>query len=93
MAALCAAAFPESTIANISAPCARDAAALERHAQRCGCVATMLAPPYYFAAAPEAGLEAFFSEVLRATALPCFLYNFPRHTGNARPPSPLRPLL
>jgi len=85
VAAICAAVFPGATIANISAGSSRDSVALERQAQACGCAATMLAPPFFYAAASDQGIETFFSEVLAKTALPCFLYNFPKHTGNSIP--------
>ncbi|KAJ1493560.1 hypothetical protein T484DRAFT_1768307 [Baffinella frigidus] len=62
VAAICAAVFPGATIANISAGSSRDSVALERQAQACGCAATMLAPPFFYAAASDQGIETFFSE-------------------------------
>lgn len=44
--------------------------------------AVILLPPYYYAGACNDGLCAFFAQALAGNALPVFLYNFPKHTGN-----------
>lgn len=41
----------------------------------------LVPPPFYFRAAPVAGLIAFFSEVLDAAELPVLLYHIPQVTG------------
>ncbi|WP_280390946.1 dihydrodipicolinate synthase family protein [Nocardia brasiliensis] len=68
-------------IAHIGSTAIGDAAALARHAHA---HADWLAAinPYFFAAAPEAGIEQYFAELLAISQLPTLLYNFPRHTQN-----------
>lgn len=44
--------------------------------------AVLLLPPYYYAESSTDGLCRFFEKALAGTALPTFLYNFPKHTGN-----------
>ncbi|MFI9412495.1 dihydrodipicolinate synthase family protein [Nocardia gamkensis] len=68
-------------IAHVGATAAAEAIEAARHAEE---YADMLAVicPFFFAAAPEAGIEQFFEKVLAGSVKPWLLYNFPRHTGN-----------
>ena len=54
---------------------------LARRAHEAGAAASLVMPPFYFRAASEAGIEAWFKEVIAASPLPCILYNFPQNTG------------
>ncbi|MFI9410158.1 dihydrodipicolinate synthase family protein [Nocardia gamkensis] len=68
-------------IAHVGATAAAEVIEAARHGEE---YADMLAviTPFFFAAAPEAGIEQFFRQVLAASEKPWLLYNFPRHTGN-----------
>ncbi|MGJ0484749.1 MAG: dihydrodipicolinate synthase family protein [Methylomicrobium sp.] len=44
--------------------------------------AVLLLPPYYYAESSADGLCRFFAKALSGNAMPAFLYNFPKHTGN-----------
>lgn len=44
--------------------------------------AVLLLPPYYYAESSTDGLCHFFAKALAGNAMPAFLYNFPKHTGN-----------
>lgn len=69
-------------IAHVGATAAAEVIEAARHAEE---YADMLAviSPFFFAAAPEAGIEQFFGQVLAGSVKPWLLYNFPRHTGNS----------
>jgi 4-hydroxy-tetrahydrodipicolinate synthase len=66
-------------VAHISACATRDCIRLLKHA-RDHADAVLLLPPYYYARGEEAGVLAFFREVIAAGRLPVYLYNFPEHT-------------
>ncbi|MBF6339801.1 dihydrodipicolinate synthase family protein [Nocardia abscessus] len=68
-------------IAHVGATATADAIAAVQHAQQHADVLAAITP-YFFAAAPEAGIEQFFRQVLAASGKPWLLYNFPRHTAN-----------
>lgn len=53
-----------------------DSLALARHAAKCGAVAVVAAPPYYFPA-NQAELVAYYRALADACPLPVFLYNMP----------------
>ncbi|MBF6331868.1 dihydrodipicolinate synthase family protein [Nocardia transvalensis] len=66
-------------IAHVGACALDDALDLTEHANDLAdCLAAIA--PYFFAHAPEAGLENFFAQVLGRAQKPVLLYNFPRHT-------------
>lgn len=63
-------------VASIAALATRDAVALAREAQSIGCSGLMVLPPYvYVGDWPE--MKAHVTAVIRATELPCMLYNNP----------------
>ncbi|WP_338760732.1 dihydrodipicolinate synthase family protein [Nocardia vulneris] len=73
-------------IAHIGSPAIAEAVALAHHAaQHCDRLAAI--SPYFFADAPEAGVEHYFAQLLEATTHPVMLYNFPRHTQNPLSPA------
>ncbi|MBI2957658.1 MAG: dihydrodipicolinate synthase family protein [Chloroflexi bacterium] len=73
--------FAGCLIANISACAAKDCTSLLEHASDTGADGVIILPPYYFSNATSSGLMAFFQSVLRRSAIPALLYNFPRHTN------------
>ncbi|WP_281919004.1 dihydrodipicolinate synthase family protein [Nocardia sputorum] len=77
----CRRAWTGTLIAHVGATAAGEVIEAARHAEE---YADMLAviSPFFFAAAPEAGIEQFFGQVLAESVKPWLLYNFPRHTGN-----------
>lgn len=75
-----------NVICHISACDTKTCIGLAQHAKRLNCAAVLLLPPYYFHDADPRGVEGFFSCVLSAIDIPCFLYNFPKHTGNSIAP-------
>ncbi|EKX45726.1 hypothetical protein GUITHDRAFT_138919 [Guillardia theta CCMP2712] len=80
-------------IAHVSACAQQDCIELCRHAEEVGCDAVLLLPPFYYASASAAGIERFLCAVLDSCPLPCYLYNFPRHTGNSITPAMLKTLV
>jgi 4-hydroxy-tetrahydrodipicolinate synthase len=73
---------PARLVAGVMAASAEDAIAQSMIAIEAGWRGLLLAPPFYFHAAPEAGVEAWFAEVFRA--LPpteALLYHIPSVTG------------
>lgn len=60
---------------------------LSRRAHEAGAVASLAMPPFYFKSATEAGIEAWYRELLAGSALPCILYNFPINVGFALSPA------
>ena len=55
-----------------------------------GADAVAALPPLYPSGLSEAGIVDYFLALQQETALPFFLYNFPKHTGNALTPEILR---
>mmetsp|Transcript_57219 Transcript_57219/g.134693 ORF Transcript_57219/g.134693 Transcript_57219/m.134693 type:complete len:306 (-) Transcript_57219:25-942(-) len=80
--AVCAKDFPGKVICHISSCCISESVELAKHAKEVGCAGVLLLPAYYFAGMGEDGVESFLAAVLKDCELPCFLYNFPKHTGN-----------
>lgn len=59
-------------------------ASLTAHAAKCGFAAALVLPPFYYKGVGDAGLFAYFSELIAATQdapIPIYLYNFPAMTG------------
>jgi 4-hydroxy-tetrahydrodipicolinate synthase len=73
---------PARLVAGVMAASAEEAVAQAMQAAQAGWRGILLAPPFYFRGASEAGIEAWFAEVLRA--LPpseVLLYHIPSMTG------------
>lgn len=66
-------------IAGVLTSSLTEAQFLCQKAQKLGCDALMIAPPFYFPAAME-GLIAYFRAILETTSLPVILYNIPQRT-------------
>ena len=69
---------PHALIVGAGAPSLYDVVSLVGALGELGCAALVL-PPYFFRAAPRAGIHAFMDEMLRRTgsaATPVFLYHF-----------------
>jgi 4-hydroxy-tetrahydrodipicolinate synthase len=78
-------------VAGIAALSTADAVAAARMAERCGCDALMVLPPYVYR--PDAReAAAHFSAVIGATGLPCMLYNNPIAYGTDVTPEELAAL-
>src|SRR6185369_5127474 len=78
-------------VAGIAALSTADAVASARMAERCGCDALMVLPPYVYR--PDAReTAAHFSAVIGATGLPCMLYNNPIAYGTDVTPEELAAL-
>ncbi len=65
---------------------------LARRAQKVGCNALMVAPPFYYPASVE-GLTAFYRAILDAVDLPVILYNIPQRTRHKITPALIDALL
>jgi len=63
-----------------------DAAEEARHSADAGADAIMALPPIYPAGLGTEGIALYLREIGNSTALPYFLYNFPKHTGNELTP-------
>ncbi len=74
-------AAPLPVMANVSDVSPRVARHLAKAAERAGCAAIAVLPPWYFAVG-QGDLLSFFLHVADATPLPTLLYNFPERTGN-----------
>ncbi len=68
-------------ILGIATPSLEEAAWLCRRAHDAGAVAVLVMAPFYFREAGEAGIEAWFSELLDRSPLPVIAYNFPKRAG------------
>jgi dihydrodipicolinate synthase/N-acetylneuraminate lyase len=73
--------FEGTLINNVSSTCVEDVKKLLAGTEKNG-DAVLLLPPYYYAEASNDGLCGFLGKALSENALPVFLYNFPKHTGN-----------
>ncbi|HKI55867.1 MAG TPA: dihydrodipicolinate synthase family protein [Trueperaceae bacterium] len=73
-------------VANVGATAVPDVLALARHARRAGADAVALLPPYYYPLS-DPGFEALVDTVADAFGAPVYLYNIPRYTGYAIPPT------
>lgn len=58
-----------------------DAIELTRHASRCGAVATLVLPPFYFKNLAPEGVAAYYRAVALASAIPVVLYSIPQFSG------------
>ncbi len=87
----CRKTFTGQVVAHVSACATRDCIRLLGHA-RDHADAALLLPPYYYARVEAAGVLAFFREVIAASRVPVYLYNFPEHTQFEIPPAMLRTL-
>ncbi len=67
-------------IAGCGATSARKAIASARQAERAGCDAIMIQPPWYVLPGEEE-VEAYYRRILEETELPMVVYNIPRRTG------------
>ncbi|MCX7992467.1 MAG: dihydrodipicolinate synthase family protein [Fimbriimonadales bacterium] len=65
---------------------------LVRQAQKAGCDALMVAPPFYYPASGQ-GLRAFYQAILDASRLPVVLYNIPQRTRHKITPDLVDALL
>ncbi|WP_280341483.1 dihydrodipicolinate synthase family protein [Nocardia abscessus] len=74
-----------TVIAHVGSTAVADVRAAARHAEEPADAVAVVAP-YFFAEAPESGVEQFFRQAMTGIELPWLVYNFPRHTGN-----PVRP--
>lgn len=68
-------------VLGVATPAQDEAAWLCRQAGDLGADGVLLMPPYYFRSVEEAGVRAWFEEVLDASPVPVILYNFPKMTG------------
>lgn len=73
--------FEGTLVNNVSSTCVDDVKKLIAGTAGNG-DAVLLLPPYYYAESSQEGLCGFFEKTLSENALPAFLYNFPKHTGN-----------
>ena len=67
-------------VAGCGAICAKDAIDKVRQAEKAGCEAVMIQPPWYVLISLDE-VFAFFQEILSAIDLPVMIYNIPRRTG------------
>ncbi|WP_067665859.1 dihydrodipicolinate synthase family protein [Nocardia miyunensis] len=72
-------------IAHVGAPAVGDVVELIAHGNDLADALAVIAP-YFFAAPTEAGVEAFFAQVLGSARKPVLLYSFPRHTQTVLSP-------
>ncbi len=79
-------------IAGILSCSLPEALYLARQAERAGCDALMVAPPFYYRA-PLDGLIAFYRALLESTELPVILYNIPQLTRLSLPTALIEALL
>lgn len=75
--------FPGYIIFNSSANDITTIVEQAKRSFRYGADALLCLPPSYYAGAPHGGLVSWFSSIADTCDLPLFLYNFPKHTGNA----------
>ncbi|WP_280249206.1 dihydrodipicolinate synthase family protein [Nocardia abscessus] len=82
----CRSEWAGTVIAHVGATAVEDVRAAARHAEEHADAVAVIAP-YFFAAAPESGVEQFFRQAMTGIELPWLVYNFPRHTGNPVSPA------
>lgn len=68
---------------NVGSCALPEALALVEVAGEAGYDGLLCPPPFYFRAAPTAGVAAFFRELLERSSLPLLLYHIPQNTGVA----------
>lgn len=92
-----AAGVPASRITCGTGACALpDAVELTRHAMQCGCLATMLLPPFYFKGIGDEGCFRSIAEVIERTGddrLRVVLYNIPALSGVTFTPTVVQRLI
>lgn len=71
--------FP--VILGVSTPSTEEAVWLCRQAADAGAAAVLLMPPGFFREASQAGLEAWFRQVLDRSTSPVLVYNYPARAG------------
>jgi 4-hydroxy-tetrahydrodipicolinate synthase len=67
-------------VAGCGAICSRDAVASVRQAEKAGCDAVMIQPPWYVLISLDEVFQ-YFQEILDAIDMPVMIYNIPRRTG------------
>ncbi|WP_318615856.1 dihydrodipicolinate synthase family protein [Sporosarcina sp. YIM B06819] len=67
-------------IAHVGAPSTKESLELAKYAEGLGYDALSAIPPIYFQL-PENAIEAYWTEIMDATALPFIIYNIPQTTG------------
>jgi len=72
----CVAAVDRPVVASVSASSTAEGIALARAAEKAGCAALMVLPPYVYRG-DDREIETYFGAVIGATRLPCMLYNNP----------------
>ena len=82
--------FPGYIIFNISHNSITTAVELAKRAFRYGADAVICLPPTYYAQAPETGVIDYFRIITENNELPFYIYNFPKHAGNAVTPEILK---
>lgn len=82
----CRSGWAGTLIAHVGATAVTDVRAAARHAQEYANGLAVIAP-YFFADAPESGVEQFFRQAMAEVEVPWLMYNFPRHTGNPLTPA------
>ncbi|MFI7195651.1 MULTISPECIES: dihydrodipicolinate synthase family protein [Nocardia] len=87
----CRGRWSRQLIAQVGSSAVGDVVELVVHANDVADGVAVIAP-YFFAGPPEAGVEAFYTRVLRFARKPVLLYNFPRHTQVALAPDLLERL-
>ncbi len=67
-------------VAGCGGICSKDSIANVRQAEKVGCDAVMIQPPWYVLISEEEVFQ-YFQEILGATDMPVMIYNIPRRTG------------
>ncbi len=70
-----------AVVAGTGCACLSDTIELTRSAEQLGADAALVVPPFFFRNASLEGLVEYYSQVLRSTELPIFLYNIPTFSG------------
>jgi len=83
--------FKGTLVNHISATAVEDVRGLAAHSQAYA-DALLILPPYYYAGVGEKGLANYFEAALREAVQPIYLYNYPKHSGNALSPTLLSEL-
>lgn len=78
----CRSRWPRQLIAHVGSSTLGDAVSLTDSTNDYADALAVITP-FFFADAPEAGIEDFFARVLVRARKPVLLYNFPRHTQNS----------
>lgn len=68
-------------VLGVSTPSTEEAVWLCRQAAEAGAAAVLLMPPGFFREASQAGLEAWFRQVMDRSPSPVLVYNYPQRAG------------